>query len=274
MNKAKKTATVLSALAISAAAVAVPVLWVGLKTVNYTVKSRKITGKIRVAAVSDFHSCHYGKNNIKLINAIIEQDPDIVIFPGDTIDDRVCPQKAFEFVRTLAEIYPCYYVTGNHEYYRDKGTEIKKIIASLGVTVLEGDTVRYEKDGAEIEICGLDDKYVGEEIWRSQLQALSPNREKFTLLLSHRPDLMPEYVKLGVDLAVSGHAHGGQLIIPGVLNGLYAPYQGLFPKYAGGIYTEGETSMIVSRGLMRESWPRIMNPPELVIIDLEGEEYK
>lgn len=272
MQKNQKAATVISALALSATAVAVPVLWVGLKKVSYTVKSSKINGSLRIIAVSDFHSGHYGKNNIKLINAIVEQEPDLIIFPGDTVDDRVCPHVAIELVRTLAELYPCYYVTGNHEFYRDKGAEIKKIIASLGVNVLCGDTVSFEKNGAEIDICGLDDKYIGEEMWKSQLERLNPNKEKFTLLLSHRPDLMPEYVKLGVDLAVSGHAHGGQLIIPGILNGLYAPYQGFFPKYAGGMYTEGDTTMIVSRGLMRESWPRIINPPELVTIDLVGEE--
>jgi len=271
MNK-KKIATALSLLAATGAAVAVPMLWVGLKTVNYTVESQKLKGRIRIAAVSDFHSGHYGKNNIKLINAIIAQEPDIVVFPGDTIDNRVCPHDAFEFVRTLAKMYPCYYVTGNHEFYRNKGEEIKKHIAKMGVKVLCGDCVRYEKGNAVIDICGLDDRYIGEEEWHRQLEKLSPNRENFTLLLSHRPDLMEYYVSLGADLELSGHAHGGQLIIPGVLNGLYAPYQGFFPKYAGGLYREGDTTMIVSRGLMRESWPRIMNPPELVIVDVIGTE--
>jgi len=271
MNRSDKIKTGLAVCALSAAAIAVPMLWVGLKTVNYTVKTSKMKGNIRVAAVSDFHSGHYGRNNIKLINEIIRQEPDIVIFPGDTIDNRVCPHEAFEFVKTLSRLYPCYYVTGNHEFYRDKGEEIKRHIASMGVKVLCGDSVRYEKDGARIDICGLDDRFIGEEEWHRQLGNLTPNREFFTLLLSHRPDLMEYYVNLGVDLTVCGHAHGGQLIIPGILNGLYAPYQGFFPKYAGGPYHEGDTTMIVSRGLMRESWPRIMNPPELVIIDIKGE---
>lgn len=267
MNK-KQMVTGLSALMLSGAAIAVPMLWVGLKTVNYTIKSDKIKGSIRIAAVSDFHSGHYGKNNINLINAVINQDPDIVIFPGDTIDDRVCPHAAFEFVRTMSQLYPCYYVTGNHEFYRGKGREIKKVIDSLGVTLLCGETVTYEKGDTSIDICGLDDMYIGEDIWREQYSKITVDKDRFSLLLSHRPDLMEEYKALGVDLAVCGHAHGGQLIIPGLLNGLYAPYQGFFPKYAGGLYCEEGTTMIVSRGLMRESWPRIMNPPELVIIDV------
>lgn len=272
MDKKEKIKACAAAMAVSSVAVAVPMLWVGMKTVHYTVRTDKMHGRVRVAAVSDLHSGHYGKGNSHLIEAIRNGSPDLVIYPGDTIDNRVCPHRTFEFVSRLAEMYPCYYVTGNHEFYRDKGDIIKKHIAKLGVTVLCGDSVEFKKGSAEFDICGLDDKYIGDDEWNRQKNKLKVDSERFTLLLSHRPDLMETYVELGVDLVVCGHAHGGHLIIPGVLNGLYAPYQGFFPKYAGGSYHEGDTTMIVSRGLMRESWPRIMNPPELVFIDIIGEE--
>lgn len=69
---------------------------------------------------------------------------------------------------------------------------------------------------------------------------------------------------------VAGHAHGGQIRIPGLFNGLYAPNQGLFPKYAGGSYDLGSSTVIVSRGLSKSVLPRVFNPPEIVVVDLEA----
>ena len=87
-------------------------------------------------------------------------------------------------------------------------------------------------------------------------------------MLSHRPELFESYVSREFDLVVCGHAHGGQWRLPGLINGVYAPNQGLFPKYAGGEYEKNGTTMIVSRGLARrmDIVPRIFNPPELVVI--------
>lgn len=79
-----------------------------------------------------------------------------------------------------------------------------------------------------------------------------------------------DYQGKGFDLVLAGHAHGGQWRIPGVLNGLLAPDQGLLPAYAGGLYALEDTTLVVSRGLARESTrvPRLFNPPELVILDV------
>ncbi|MDO4733224.1 MAG: metallophosphoesterase, partial [Bacillota bacterium] len=89
-----------------------------------------------------------------------------------------------------------------------------------------------------------------------------------SILLSHRPECTAFYESSGFDLELSGHAHGGQLRIPGLLNGLYAPNQGFFPKYAGGLYQLGKTSLLVSRGLCKSRLPRVFNRPELAIIEL------
>ena len=114
-----------------------------------------------------------------------------------------------------------------------------------------------------------DDEYSS---FLQQMTALKKETEDdtYTILLSHRPELYEDYQQYGFDLVLSGHAHGGQWRIPGILNGLFAPDQGMFPGHAGGLYDDMSTPMIVSRGLARESTlvPRIYNPPELVIIDL------
>jgi predicted MPP superfamily phosphohydrolase len=93
----------------------------------------------------------------------------------------------------------------------------------------------------------------------------------YKILIAHRPEMIENYKKYSFDLVLSGHTHGGQVRIPLIINGLYAPGQGVFPKYAGGIYTHGNLTHVISRGLsVNPRLPRIFNPPELVIIIIES----
>jgi len=256
-----------------------------IKTVHYTVESDKLSALVRIALITDLHSCKYGENQKNLIEAVQEQNPDIVLLGGDIFDDKVPHKNAELTVKQLAEKYPCYYVTGNHEYWsREVGT-IVDIIESYGVTVLSGECDTITFNGQTINICGVDDPdaevYLadGEPIeWQleraneaAQEAEKAIGTEIFTVLLSHRPELFENYQNYDFDLVLSGHAHGGQWRIPGLLNGLYAPNQGLFPEYAGGRYDYAGGIMIVSRGLARESTPvpRIFNRPELVIVEVK-----
>lgn len=92
---------------------------------------------------------------------------------------------------------------------------------------------------------------------------------EYTILLAHRPERAEIYAQFGFDLIVSGHAHGGQVRIPGLINGLFAPRQGWFPKRAGGLYHEKNTELIVSRGLCQRWYlPRIYNPVEIPILEI------
>ena len=94
----------------------------------------------------------------------------------------------------------------------------------------------------------------------------------YKVLLAHRPELIEVYKQGDFDLVLSGHTHGGQVRIPFILNGLYAPNQGWFPPYAGGMYDHGSLIHIVSRGVsFNPLLPRIFNPPEVVVIDIEGD---
>ena len=92
--------------------------------------------------------------------------------------------------------------------------------------------------------------------------------EDFTLLLSHRPELFDVYTEAGLDLILTGHAHGGQFRLP-FIGGLAAPNQGLFPKYDAGVFSENDTHMVVSRGIGNSIIPlRFNNPPEIVVVKL------
>lgn len=248
-----------------------------LKIVKYEVQSDKIENKIRIALVTDLHGCKYGKNQKNLIDAIEKENPDVVLLGGDIFDDNVPYKNSTITIKRLAEKYPCYYVTGNHEYWSHDVDNILEIIEECGVNYLSAECKAIEINGQSINICGVDDPdviyYTNDGIAiEEQLQTVATEitKESFNILLSHRPELAELYQQYEFDLVLSGHAHGGQWRIPGILNGLYAPNQGIFPEYAGGRYDFEHQTMIVSRGLARESTlaPRIFNRPELVIIDV------
>lgn len=253
-----------------------------LKTVQYTIESDKVENPVRIALITDLHSDRYGKGQKNLIKAVDKQKPDVVLLGGDIFDDKKPYDNAKEALKQLAEKYPCYYVTGNHEYWsRDVGN-IVDIVESYGIRVLSGECDTVEINGQYVNICGVDDP--DEEVYLAEGESIEKqldrvyeqvnsqeNKDSFTVLLSHRPELYDTYEAYGFDLVLSGHAHGGQWRIPFILNGLYAPNQGLFPKYAGGKYEYKGGTLIVSRGLARESTPipRIFNRPELVVVVLE-----
>ncbi len=249
-----------------------------LRTVVYHLDSDKVDKSIRIALITDLHACRYGKNQHTLIEAVDKQNPDMVLLGGDIFDDKFDYDRAETTIKYLAQKYPCYYVTGNHEYWSRDIDTILDIVQSYGITVLSGQCDTIEIHGQKINICGVDDPdvhvYTNDGIETEEqikMASLAADTRYFTLLLSHRPELVDIYKQYDFDLVLSGHAHGGQWRLPFILNGLYAPNQGVFPDYAGGRYELGETTMIVSRGLARESTlvPRIFNRPELVIVEVE-----
>ena len=217
------------------------------------------------------------------------ENPDLVLFGGDMAHHEGSDENAMLLMNALAKEYPCYYVTGNHELATARTAEIKGALKDAGVVMLAGDCVPFTaKNGQRIQLSGLDDYYRSggwkTSDWERAVSGTVPpaltrqlksacakaDPALFTLLLAHRPERYELYLPYGFDLILSGHTHGGQVRIPGVLNGLYAPGQGLFPHYAGGEYRFAHQTLIVSRGLSKKPlWAaRIGNPPELVIVNL------
>lgn len=272
MKKKNKLAMVSACAAL--AVTAVVALNDSLTTRLYEVRSEKVREPVRLVLLTDLHSCAYGAGQRKLLDAVEAQHPDLVLLGGDIVDDdpSLDEENAWTVVRALAERYPTFYVTGNHEFWGGRPEELKRRMEAYGATVLEGacETVIFQ--GQPLGICGVDDPAVGEESWEVQLDraAAEADPDYFNILLTHRPERVDRYEGRGFDLILAGHTHGGQWRIPGLLNGLLAPNQGFFPQYAGGRYQIGESALIISRGLARESTriPRLFDPPEVVVVDV------
>ena len=235
----------------------------------------KIGSPVRFALVTDLHSCYYGKDQSQLIRIIDKEKPDAILLSGDIFDDRLGQKNARIFIEGVADRYPCFYVTGNHEFWSKKEDEMKEFLASKGVTVLEGNARNISINGNDIDICGVDDPtYMTESEWEERLDGADKesNSENYRILLSHRPEKVEAYKKYDFDLILCGHAHGGQWRIPFTKRGVAAPNQGLLPAYVDGLYDlDNGSEMIVSRGLARERmpYPRFFNHPEVVIIEME-----
>lgn len=240
---------------------------------TYTVVSPKLTAEVRLAVVTDFHSSDNADDVVAMVASCA---PDAVLMVGDMFDDDTQnrpTERTLSLMRQLSALYPCYYVSGNHEAWTGEMDALYQQTEEAGVKVLRMSSGVLTVRGQRIALCGIPDPYEmvfsGAPDTEEQLrQALEDvDSADFTVLLAHRPELLTKYAQFPLDLVVSGHAHGGQVRIPGVLNGLYAPNQGWFPKLAGGAYTQDGTTLIVSRGLaVRTRLPRTFNRPEVVLV--------
>ena len=275
-------------LGVLAAFLSVLILWTvwgntALELNRYTVASERLPEGFdgyRIAHVSDLHNTEMGKENEKLLTMIREAAPDMIAITGDLIDCRRTDMEvALQFTAAAMEIAPCYFVAGNHEARISGYDELKERLTEQGVVVLEDARVELELSGEKLVLIGVNDPAFpadglsgdSESVMRKKLQALSENEDEFTILLSHRPELFESYADSNMDLVLSGHAHGGQFRLPFV-GGVLVPNQGFFPEYDAGLFTDGTTTMLVSRGIGNSAFPfRFNNRPEVILVELESD---
>lgn len=231
----------------------------------------------KIVQISDLHDAQIGENNEKLIAMTAETEPDCIVLTGDFVDSsRFHPELSLSVAESLVKIAPVYYVSGNHEaILPDEDYQaLTDGLRGLGVCVLEDESAELTRDGQSIRLIGLTD--IGfhpgtveekKDALRTALSALLPEDE-FSVTLAHRPELMDVYTECGAPLVLSGHAHGGQIRLPGI-GGLIAPGQGLFPKYTEGKYEENGTTLVVSRGIGNSVLPlRVNDRPQIVVVQL------
>ena len=241
-------------------------------TSEYEISDSRITRETRICVVSDLHNALYGARQEQLLREIERSKPDVVLLLGDLFDQHGSNDNTISLLNELSDRLTCYFVMGNHEY-KSKGISwVLAQIRSAKIPILAGTSVRLDSN---IRIFGVDDGMAGKQKQLRQIRQAAGERSnaEYSILAIHVPNGVQTYLPYGFDLMLSGHTHGGQIVLPGLFNGLYAPGQGFFPKYAGGRYDLGQTTLIIGRGLARKPlWlPRIFNPPEIVLVDLKPE---
>lgn len=238
-----------------------------------------------IVHVSDLHNRRLRGFSQRLTALIRKESPDIIAITGDLIDRKSTDiDAAMEFIRPAAAIAPVYFVSGNHEPRSGQYEALLPRLHKAGVCVLDDTYAVIAKNGQRFIIAGLKDPaFYNDSSGRAEKTILSERRQALQrlnamegasdmpplfLLLSHRPELFSMYVECGVHLVLTGHAHGGQVRLPGV-GGLFAPGQGVFPRYTSGVHRRGDTAMVVSRGLGgRFCRLRMFNRPEVVVVKL------
>ena len=229
-----------------------------------------------IVHLSDLHGHEYGEGNADLLARVREQRPDLIVITGDLIDRESQLQMVPALARGLAAVAPTYYVTGNHEWGLGTAAvkDLKNLLARCGVTVLSNEYEILERNGARIVLAGVDDPNgYADQITPEKLHAQIGDEAPglFTVLLAHRADRFDQYAAAGYGLVLSGHAHGGIVRLPFV-GGLMGTDRHLFPEWTSGVYTLGNSTLFVSRGLGNNTVPfhgiRLFNRPELAVVTL------
>lgn len=229
-----------------------------------TIRHEKVRDAFTAVQVSDLHDLCFGKEQSKLLFAIRSAHPDMILITGDLFNrrrKRAC-RNAFRFVEEAVRIAPVYFAEGNHEIsLRQTGEQYIETIRRKGVHVLRDEYTDLDA----IRLIGLT-QYASPDTLSAFLDT-----QKCNVVLAHRPELFPIYAGTGVDVVLSGHAHGGQIRLFGI--GIYAPGQGFFPRFTSGLYREGRSVLYVSRGLGNTiPFPRVFDTPELNVLHFEPTE--
>ncbi len=249
-----------------------------IREVFYNIESKLLPesfDSFKIIHISDLHN----EMSDKIFGILNKHSPDIICFTGDAVNDKKSPaDKMADFLDRLSEIAPLYFVSGNHDKKNEKF--IRLIKNSKNIKFLDGNSETIERNGEKITISGIGDPYskkpnVAEERLLRKLEKTETS-QGFSVLLYHRASHFDILKDKGFSLILSGHMHGGQIIIPR-LGGLLPPKSSLFdtgrvffPKFAGGLYEDKDTKMIVSRGVGNQIIiPRINNPAEIGIITLK-----
>lgn len=234
-----------------------------------------------IVQISDLHNKRFGKQQSSLLNKIQSLNPDIIILTGDLVDSSYTNLESVkEFILPATAICPVYYVTGNHEAWIDQYAQLETVLTNASVILMDNRKIELTRNQSKVELYGISDPLMlsstaSEEELRkmvtTKLKDLShkSNPNTLKILLSHRPGLLDIFSDTEMDLVFSGHVHGGQFRLP-FLGGLIGPNKKILPKFTSGFYYQGNTTMVVSRGLGNSVIPiRFLNRPEIISLTLK-----
>ena len=228
----------------------------------------------RIVVLGDLHTATCGAAGGALFETVRAQSPDYIVLVGDLLDCfRPVPEDyAAQAAEGLSAIAPTYYVTGNHEWAVGEVPALKKTLSSHGLTVLSNQFLTLERGGSSLVLAGIDDPNgYADQKTPEQLAAelYAAQEDPFWILLAHRNDHFPEqYSRLGADLVISGHGHGGLVRLP-FTDGLVSTDRTFFPSYTAGLYEKNGSTLFVTRGLGNSGFTfRLFNRPEVAVVTL------
>ena len=264
------------------AVILVVLVWIMLYDSNrfvvrhYSQRDQRIKKPVKAVVLADLHNKRYGKENERLLQAIDEIRPDMILIAGDilTAKPKASLETAVDLLTKLAGKYPVYYGNGNHEHrlklypenYGDMAERYEEALQKIGIRRLVNEHTVLEESGICIYGSEIDKLYykrfgiqpMDPEYLKSLLG--QPSAEKYTILIAHNPDYFPKYADWGADLVLAGHVHGGMVRVPIWGKGVVSD---------GGEFTLGKTRMLLSRGLGMHTIPiRLFNPGEVLEVDL------
>lgn len=240
----------------------------------YQVKSNKVVDNIRIVCISDMHMKEFGVGNERLVNEISRLSPDIIAIVGDMNmesrpDDYDC---VVSLVKKLNEVAPVYYSLGNHEIdaMLFKDSKIYDDIKKAGIKIMNNETETVDIGGTQVDIIGLTQNPLEfNDYGKKFFDKAMESDDNFKLVLNHYPEnflgVLDDY---NIDLALAGHAHGGQVRLP-FIGGLYSADQGFFPELCNGYHEIGNSKLVITRGLGKSGiMPRVNNKPEIMVVDI------
>ena len=247
----------------------------GLSVTRYTLSSDRLPDSFegfRIVQLSDLHGSEFGADNKRLVRAVADESPDIIVMTGDFIGkNQNCLPGLKILVDQLVTIAPVYFVSGNHDWASGEIEDLADMLANAGVTYLKNEYLPLTRGGESILLCGVEDPNGRADMIRPDELVDIINKDfpdSFVVLLGHRNYWITKYPELKVDIIFCGHSHGGIIRIPGV-GGLLGTSGELLPRYDAGLFESGRYVMIVSRGLGNSiSVPRFANTPEIVTLTL------
>lgn len=260
-----------------------------LQTNEFTYSSSKIEDSLSILVIADLHDHEFSSGNARLVSKIHNIHPDFILMAGDFLNANSKDSHVpVEFIENLGTDIPIYFSLGNHEIdYMNVGhPELIEELEQAGAIVLEKEYEDIKINDTTLRIGGMYDYAFGEgpsgneaEFAKPEIKAFLEdfqNTDSLKIMMAHRPDsfVLGDVSAWDIDLVVSGHLHGGQVVVP-FLGGFYAGDQGFFPEYIHGMYEKDDMNIFITSGLGSHTQllPRFNNPPEIAVIHV-GQDTK